>query len=124
MEEGPQNDTTYLLNDFSTRLKDIEEKSKTNKERVVLFSKNLIDFKEEAKEELRELKTTVTKTSEDVEKMKNIINALVNETGKYVKTSQMLTIERMLKDFQPLEFVRMIDLERVVNEKIKENKKK
>ena len=124
MEEAPTRDTNFLLNDFSTRLKDIEEKSKTNKERVVLFSKNLIDFKEEAKEELRELKQAVTKTSEDVEKMKNIINALVNETGKYVKTTQMLAIERMLKDFQPLEFVRMIDLERVLDEKLKENKKK
>ncbi len=124
MEEGAAPDTNYLLNDFSTRLKDIEEKSKTNKERVVLFSKNLIDFKEEAKEEIRELKQTVTKTSQDVEKMKNIINALVNETGKYVKTNQMLTIERMLKDFQPLEFVRMVDLEKVLEEKLKENKKK
>jgi hypothetical protein len=124
MEEAGQNDTSYLLNDFSTRLKDIEEKSKLNKERVVLFSKNLIDFKEEAKDELREIKQIITKNSSDIERMKNILNALVNETGKYVKMNQMLTVERMLKDFQPLEFVRMIDLERIIKQKIEENKKK
>ncbi len=124
MVEATPTDTNYLLSDFSTRLKDLEEKSKINKERVVLFSKNLIDFKEETKEDIRELKQVVTKASEDIEKMKNIVNALVNETGKYVKTNQILTVERMLRDFQPLEFVRMVDLERVLDEKLKENKKK
>ena len=124
MEEVAATNTNNLLNDIQTRLKDLEEKSKLNKERVVLFSKNLIDFKNETKDELRELKQTVGKTSMDIEKMKSILNALVNETGKYVKANQILAIERMLKDFQPLEFVRMVDLERVLEQKIKENKKK
>ena len=36
----------------------------------------------------------------------------------------MNKVERMLKDFQPLEFVRMKDLEEIINKKFLETKNK
>lgn len=110
-------------NDVSTRIRDLEERNKIIKERTHIVSRNLIDFKEEIKEEIKVLKQKTTQMERELEKLKSITNALINETGKYVKKEEINKVERMLKDFQPLEFVRMSDLEELFNKKFLETKK-
>lgn len=111
-------------NDVSIRIRDLEERNKIIKERTHIVSKNLIDFKEEIKEEIKILKQKTTQMERELEKLKSITNALINETGKYIKKEEMNKVERMLKDFQPLEFVRMKDLEEIINKKFLEAKNK
>lgn len=116
---APAPDMQFLLSDLNTRIRDAEERNKITKERTLLLGKNLIDSKEEIGKELIILKQKSATTEIELEKIKKITNALIQETGKYVKREEIMLVERMLKDFQPLEFVRMKDIDEMLDEKLK-----
>ena len=44
-------------------------------------------------------------------------NSLLTEFNKFVKRDELVLVERMLKDFQPLEFMRKKDVEELINQK-------
>jgi hypothetical protein len=110
-EQSPNTQISFLLSDFNTRLKDLEERNSAIRERVLLLGKNLLTSKEETDTEIESLKKQVITITKDVESLKNLSKNLLEESDKYVKRSEVLLIERMLKDFQPLDFARRKDLE-------------
>jgi hypothetical protein len=114
---NPAPDMQYLLSDLNTRIRDAEERNKITKERTLLIGKNLIDTKQEVSEELKEIRHQNQLIQAELVKLRKTTEALVMETGKYIKREEILLIERMLKDFQPLEFVRMKDLQEVLEQK-------
>ena len=117
----PQGDQTqFLLSDFNTRLRDIDERNRLIRERVLLLGKNLISSRKELEDELKEIKKENAIIKKDVEKLKEVSEDLLTEFGKFVKRNELMIIERMLKDFQPLEFMRKKDVEELIEEKIGE----
>ena len=56
-------------------------------------------------------------SKKDIERIKSIAENLLHESGKFVKRDEILLIERMLKDFQPLEFARIKDVEEMIGKK-------
>ena len=114
----------FLLSDFNTRLKDTEERNKLIRERVLLLGKNLILIRKESEEEIKELKQKNTQIQQDLEKLKKTSNALLTEFDKFVKREELTLIERMLKDFQPLEFMRKKDVQEMINKEINTIKSK
>ena len=104
----------FLLSDFNTRLRDIEERNRLVKERVLLLGQNLISIKTSADDEISNLKKQTNQMKRELTKLKSLVNSVVTETNKFVKKDEMIVIERMLKDFQPLDFARMKDVEAIV----------
>jgi hypothetical protein len=112
----------FLLSDFNTRLRDSDERNKLIRERVLLLGKNLISSRQDLESELKAIKKENLVIKKDLEKLKQISKNLVDETSKFVKRNEILVIERMLKDFQPLEFLRKKDIEELIEEKLKATK--
>jgi|TARA_B100001971_G_C18173579_1_gene528613 hypothetical protein len=108
-----------LMSDFNVRLRDIDERNRLIRERVLLLGKNLISSRQTSEEELSEIKRDNREIKKDVEKIKKTTDSLLSEFNKFVKRDEIILVERMLKDFQPLEFMRKKD----VKELIKENEK-
>ena len=120
-EENPQTQQiSFLLSDFNVRLRDLEERNRTIKERVLLLEKNLISLKDDLHEELKQLKTQTNQFQEQLEKLTHATNNFASGTEKFARKDDMLIIERMLKDFQPLDFVREKDVEEIIDDKLKE----
>jgi len=120
----PQNtdaQVKFLLSDFNARLKDIDQRNKLIRERVLLLGKNLITSRQENEDGLKELKQENIQIKTDIEKLKRISNALLTEFNKFVKKEELTLLERMLKDFQPIEFMRRSDVEKLINDKININ---
>jgi len=107
-----------LLSDFNTRLKDAEERNRSIRERVLLLGKNLIFSKEESDREISELKSQVNSMQKDIKKLNSLAKEIVNELNSFVKRDETAVIERMLKDFQPLEFIREKDVEEIIDRKL------
>jgi len=114
----------FLLSDFNTRLKDLEERQGAIRERVLLLGKNLISSKEEINNETEATKKQLNKMQTDLEKLKSFSDNFLEELNKFVKRDEVIPIERMLKDFQPLKFVREKDLDRIIKEKLSKAKTK
>lgn len=119
MEQQTQESPMESNFEYNTRLRDLEERNNIIKEKTSILSKNFIDFKNEAREDLTEIKKIMKKLHEDNEKIKSTLNSLIQQNGKYVKRDEIAGFERLLKDFQPLEFVRMRDLDNLIDQKIK-----
>ena len=121
-EAGSQ--TQFLLADFNTRLRDIDERSRLIRERVLLLGKNLISSRQTVEDELKIIKKDNFDIKKDLDKLKKLSNSLLAEFNKFVKRDEMVMIERMLKDFQPLEFMRKKDVEELIAAKLKSIKTK
>ena len=114
--------TQFLLSDFNTRLRDLDERNKLIRERVLLLGKNLISSRQELEEGLTEVKKENQNIKEDLTKIKKISNGLLTEFNKFVKKDEMVLVERMLKDFQPLEFMRRKDVKELIEETLSKKK--
>ena len=110
--------TQFLLSDFNTRLRDIDERSRLIRERVLLLGKNLISSRQNVEDELKIIKKENLEIKTDLDKIKKISNSLLAEFNKFVKREEMVLVERMLKDFQPLEFMRKKDVEELIENKL------
>jgi esterase/lipase len=120
-EQGWTSQIQFLLSDFNTRLRNFEEKNRIIRERILLLGENLISLKQETEDEIKELKKQTNEIQKDLGKIKSIMENLLAETDKFVKKDEILLIERMLKDFQPLEFVREKDIEKIMQRKLNKN---
>ena len=123
-DQGQDSQIKFLLSDFNTRLKDTDERNKLIRERVLLLGKNLISSRQENEDEIRALKEENLSIKTDIEKLKRTCNALITEFNKFVKREELALVERMLKDFQPLEFMRKKDVEELINKEINTRKTK
>jgi hypothetical protein len=121
---GDQQDYSqdYATQDANTRLRDLEERNSLLKERVLLLGTNLLETKEELEEEVGEIKKQSAAIVQEFETMNEAIKTLLEDVAKSVKRDEMLLVERMLKDFQPLEFMRRKDVEELIDQKIKGRK--
>lgn len=117
-QQEAQGQSQFLLADFNTRLRDIDERNRLIRERVLLLGKNLISSRQDVEEELKEIKKNNLEIRQDIEKIKKISNSLLTEFNKFVKREEIILVERMLKDFQPLEFMRRKDVEELIKKQI------
>ena len=114
--------TQSLLADFNTRLRDIDERSRLIRERVLLLGKNLISSRQNVEDELKVIKKENLEIKKTLDKLKKVSNSLLTEFNKFVKREELILVERMLKDFQPLEFMRKKDIEELIAEKLSKKK--
>jgi len=119
-QQAPADQVQFLLSDFNTRLRDIDERNRLIRERVLLLGKNLIESRGGLDDELQKIKKDNQEIKRGLEKLKTTSKNIAAETGKFVKREEMMLVERMLKDFQPLEFMRKKDIEKLIEEKMAE----
>ncbi len=120
MEQQPQDQIQFLLADFNTRLRDLEERNKLVKNRTLLLGKNLITTREQITSEIDQLRNQSNKIQKDLEKLTSLVKSILSETRNFVRKDEVIVLERMLKDFQPLDFARIQDVKDMISEKLKQ----
>lgn len=110
-DQQQDNQLQYLLSDLGTRMREMEERTSSLKERLQLINTNMIDSKEEIEQRVLAIEKQNTTIAADMKKINNSIQNLLGETNNFVRKDEIILVERMLKDFQPLEFARRKDLE-------------
>ncbi len=120
-EVAPQQPSFYQT-DLINRIRDLEEKNKILKERLLLIGKNLINIKNESESEITSLKNKTKKLEDGLKRFSSLLEGIISESNNFVRRSQINIIERMLKDFQPLEFLRKKDVEELIEQKLKTKK--
>jgi hypothetical protein len=117
-EQQQDNQLQFLLSDLGTRIRDLEERSGSMKERILLIGTNLLETKEEVQQKVLQIEKQNNQLISEIKKMNSTINMISSELNNFVRKDEIVLIERMLKDFQPLEFVRKKDLEEMTQNKI------
>ena len=112
----------FYQTDANNRTRNLEEKNKILKERILLIGKNLINIKEESESEIILLKSQIKQIQQELNEIKSQLRNLLSESNNFVRKSETRIIERILKDFQPLEFLRKKDIEELIEQKLKTKK--
>lgn len=122
-EQNQKTQIQYLLSDFATRLKDTEQRNSLVRERVLLLGKNLIQTKQQVEDEIQNLKKKTSQIEKEIRELKKTSQNIVEQIDKFVKRNEIYSVEKMLQDFQPLEFMRKKDVEELVNSRIRDFEK-
>lgn len=121
VEKELNNYSQDFTTETSIRMNELGEKTNTLKEKVNLISKNFIILKEDLEKRVEEMEDKDQKINKNLELLNKSLLNLIQESEKWVRRDEIILIERMLKDFQPLEFVRKKDFEEIMNKSNKED---
>lgn len=111
MEEMQYDYGGDALTDVVLKIRDLEEKQRIMKERLLLIGQNLIDVKEKTNQEILEIKKNMEIIRQQVERVTSFTESLSGEFSKFARKEDLEILAKQAKMFQPLEFVRKKDLE-------------
>ncbi len=92
--------------DANLKIRDLEEKQRILKDRVLLIGQNLIDTKEKTAETILEIKKDLEKIKDNVEKMKMFIESISTEFPKFARKDDLNILIKQAKMFQPLKYLK------------------
>lgn len=92
--------------DIVLKVRDLEEKQRILKDRVLLIGQNLIDTKEKTSEDILEIKKDLEKIKDSVEKIRRFIESISTEFPKFARKDDMDILIKQAKMFQPLKYLK------------------
>ena|SRR3989344_6371223 len=107
------------LNELNIKIRDLEERQKMLKDRVLLIGKNLVEMKEGIEESLTELKKNVELFKQEIFRLRDNMSRISEETENFARKSELEILQRQIKMFEPLRYARVEDVENIVEEKLK-----
>ena len=111
-EEDSEN---QYFTETSTKVRDLEEKQRIIKDRILLVGQNLIEMKEDIHANFLEIKKDIEMMKRDIERLKSFFETASGEFSKFAKKEELEVLAKQAKMFQPLELVTRRDLEKLKN---------
>ena len=108
------NENQYFT-ETSTKVRDLEEKQRIIKDRVLLVGQNLIEMKEDIHTTFLDIKKDIEIMKRDIERLKSFFETASGEFSRYAKKEELDVLAKQAKMFQPLELVTKRDLEKLKN---------
>ena len=108
-QNNPLGDGIYSNNPL-IKLRNLEEKQRMLKERLLLVGENLIDMREKNREEILGMKRDFEMMKRSVGRLVDFLEIASGEFSKFAKKEDLEILKKQAKMFQPLEFVRKKDL--------------
>jgi hypothetical protein len=94
-------------------IRDLEEKQRILKERIFLIGQNLVEIREKSIRDVLELKKDVEMMRNSMDRIKDFLETISGEFQKFARKEDLEMLSKQAKMFQPLEFVRKKDLEKI-----------
>lgn len=108
-EQGYGSDLSSMNQFFleiNTKLRDLEEKQRMLKDRLLLIGENLIEIKEKTNSDLLELKKDMESIRSNVERLISFIETASQEFSKFARKEDLEILQKQAKMFQPLEYLK------------------
>jgi len=106
-------ETNYAYENFGFR--NLEEKQRILKDRLILIGQNLIETKEQTEKEILELKKEIENMKNNVERIKSFIETISSEFSNFARKEDLEVLVKQSKMFHPLELVTKENLEKLKN---------
>ena len=106
MEEEKYNFAEQSTIEIQTRIRDLEEKQRILKDRLLLIGQNLIEHKEENNQSILKIKKDIEIIKEDMKRLISFLETASNEFSKFAKKEDLEILSKQAKMFQPLKLVK------------------
>ncbi len=95
-----QYDYPQQLGDPTTKIRDLEEKQRILKDRLLLIGKNLIEIKEENKKQTLEIKKDIQIIKQNMERLVAFLETASAEFSKFAKKEDLEILSKQARMFQ------------------------
>ena len=103
--DGQDEGYNYIA-DINARIKDLEEKQKALKDRIMLLGDNLMELKENSSAKILEIKKDLELIKQNMDRTVAFIETASKEFSKYAKKEDLDILAKQARMFQPLELLR------------------
>ncbi|MCF7910122.1 hypothetical protein K9L16_00425 [Candidatus Pacearchaeota archaeon] len=88
--------------DFLIKIRDLEEKQRFLKNRLVLLGENLLEIKQDTNEKLLEIKKDMDIIKTNMERMISFLETASSEFSKFAKKEDLDILAKQARMFQPI----------------------
>ena len=103
MDEQEYSGQAY--NDSNLKIRDVEERQRILKDRLLLIGQNLIDIKEKTTQDILEIKKDIEILKQHAERTKMFLETASKEFSKFAKKEDLEILSKQAKMFQPLDLI-------------------
>ena len=96
-----------FFGEANLKIRDIEEKQRILRDRILLVANNLIEFKEKSDQNFLEIKKEIEVIKNGIERMKSFLESASSEFSKFARKEDLEILSKQAKMFQPLEFAKI-----------------
>ncbi len=94
--------TNQLISDMMIKLRDIEEKQRILKDRLLLVGQNLIETKEKYSDSILQLKKEVEIIKQQMERLISFTETISSEFSEFARKDDLDILKKQAKMFQPM----------------------
>ncbi len=89
-----------LFTDIGTRIRDLEDKQKLIRERVLLLGGTLVDERDRNFTEIQEMKKTVIKIKEEQQRIKELLQRILEQLDSSARKEELMILQRQFDLFR------------------------
>ena len=118
-----EQDLSNFLTDVTNKIRNLESKNNILAEHILTVNQNTIEEYKRINKELFLLNEDIKKLKEEIFSIRQTLKNFLNETDFFAKKTDIKVLEKYINLWNPLEFVKEEDIERIIEEKLKKIKK-
>ncbi len=99
----------------NTRIRDLEERHRMLRDRLLLIGQNLVEIKEKTSENILEIKKDIEMIKRNMERLISFLETASAEFSKFARKEDLEILSKQAKMFQPLDFSRKKGLKKLKN---------
>jgi len=99
--EGEVDYTGQAFEEVNLKLRDLEEKQRILKDRLLLIGQNLLEIKEKSNQDMLDIKKNVEEMKQEMERMINFLETASSEFSKFARKEDLEILSKQAKMFQP-----------------------
>ena len=89
------------FDETALRLRDLEEKQRVLRDRLLLIGENLVDVKEETNEKMIEIKKDIQNLKQTLERVLSFLESFSSEISNFARKEDLQILAKQAKMFQP-----------------------
>ncbi len=87
--------------DASIKIRDLEDKQRIMKDRLLLIGQNLIELKDATNQKILEMKRDIEIIKQNIERMSSFLETISTEFSRFAKKEDVEILAKQAKMFQP-----------------------
>ena len=106
----------YSMQNFdetSILIRNLEEKQRVLRDRLLLIGENLVNIKEDTNEKMLEIKKDIQYLKQTLERALSFLESFSSEISNFARKEDLQILAKQAKMFQPLEFATKKDIEKL-----------
>jgi len=112
-----------MFSEFNTKIADLEGKYELLRERMLLSNESFLKTRDNLNKEIRIIKDDTREIKSEIEKIKEMMQHMMNDSEEYARKEELRILERYMKLWEPLKFTKADEVQKMIDHAVESMKK-